>query len=157
VPSSIVIQVIRTFSAAIFKVFTAVKIQVVVFWVMMPRSVVVWCQSFGGPCCPLFTPCFLQLHYKTPTCNSLCYGTQVHHCRHSRQQLNFICATLFHTFASFCVKILFHIFIWFFLWCSPTNSVSIFCFPNVFFTHLALLDIITPWTETKSANVEAFL
>jgi len=42
-----------TFPNTIFKVFTAVKIQVVVFWVMTPRSVAVGYryQCFGGLCC----------------------------------------------------------------------------------------------------------
>jgi hypothetical protein len=31
--------------------FTAVKIQVEVFWIMTPCSVVVGYQSFGSPCC----------------------------------------------------------------------------------------------------------
>jgi hypothetical protein len=34
-----------------FEVFTVVKIQVEVFWVVMPRSVAVGYQHFGGPCC----------------------------------------------------------------------------------------------------------
>jgi len=35
--------------AARFKVFTEVKIQVEVFWVVMPYSVVVGYQRFRGP------------------------------------------------------------------------------------------------------------
>jgi hypothetical protein len=34
-----------------FEVFTAVKMQVEVFWVVTSRSVVVGYQRFGGPCC----------------------------------------------------------------------------------------------------------
>jgi len=34
-----------------FEVFTAVKIEVQVFRVVMPCSVVVGYQHFGGPCC----------------------------------------------------------------------------------------------------------
>jgi len=34
-----------------FDVFMAVKIQVEVFWVVMPCSVVVGHRRFGGPCC----------------------------------------------------------------------------------------------------------
>jgi hypothetical protein len=34
-----------------FDVFTAVKIQVNVFWVVTPYSDVVEHQCFGGPCC----------------------------------------------------------------------------------------------------------
>jgi len=34
-----------------FEVFTAVKIQVQVFWVVMPCSVAVRYRCFGGPCC----------------------------------------------------------------------------------------------------------
>jgi len=39
----------------IFEIFTAVKIQVEFFWVIMPCSVVVGYQCFRGPCC-----CHLQ-------------------------------------------------------------------------------------------------
>jgi len=34
-----------------FEVFTAVKIQVEFFWVVMPYSAVVEYQRFRGPCC----------------------------------------------------------------------------------------------------------
>jgi hypothetical protein len=34
-----------------FEVFTAIKIEVMVFWVLMPCSVVVGYQRFGAPCC----------------------------------------------------------------------------------------------------------
>jgi hypothetical protein len=36
-----------------FAVFTAAKIQVKVFWVVMPCNVMVEYQHFGGPCCLL--------------------------------------------------------------------------------------------------------
>jgi hypothetical protein len=36
---------------ATFQVFTAVKIQVEVCWVLMPYSDVVGYKRFGGPCC----------------------------------------------------------------------------------------------------------
>jgi len=38
-------------STASFEAFTAVKIQVEVFWVVTPCSVVAGWQRFGGPCC----------------------------------------------------------------------------------------------------------
>jgi hypothetical protein len=38
-------------SLARFEVLTAVNIQVEVFWVVMPCSVVVGHQRFGGMCC----------------------------------------------------------------------------------------------------------
>jgi hypothetical protein len=34
-----------------FEIFTAMKVQVEVFWVMTPCSVAVGCQRFGGTCC----------------------------------------------------------------------------------------------------------
>jgi len=36
-----------------FEVFTAVKIQVEIFWVVTQCSVVAGYQRFGGPCCLL--------------------------------------------------------------------------------------------------------
>jgi hypothetical protein len=36
---------------AIFEVFTAVEIEVEVFWVVTPCNVVVGFQGFGGPFC----------------------------------------------------------------------------------------------------------
>jgi len=41
-----------------FEVFTAMKIQIVVFWVVMPCSDVVGYRRFGGPCC-------LHLHHSS--------------------------------------------------------------------------------------------
>jgi hypothetical protein len=38
-------------SAAMFEVFTAVKIQIEVFWVVTPCSVVLGYRRFGGPYC----------------------------------------------------------------------------------------------------------
>jgi len=34
-----------------FEVFTAVKTQVEVFWIVMPCNVVIGHQCFRGPCC----------------------------------------------------------------------------------------------------------
>jgi hypothetical protein len=39
-----------------FEIFVAMKIQVVVFWVMMRCSVVMLYRRFGGPCCPKIHP-----------------------------------------------------------------------------------------------------
>jgi hypothetical protein len=41
-------------SSAGFDILTAIKIQVVIFCVVMPCSVVVGYQRFTGPCCLLF-------------------------------------------------------------------------------------------------------
>jgi hypothetical protein len=49
-----------------FEFFTALKVQVVVFWVVTSRSDVVGCQRFGGPCCLLLnmdpTTSFARVH-----------------------------------------------------------------------------------------------
>jgi hypothetical protein len=34
-----------------FEIFTAMKIQIVIFWVVTPCSNMVGYQRFGGPCC----------------------------------------------------------------------------------------------------------
>jgi len=51
------------YHVARFEVFTTVKIQFVVFWLIAPCSVVVGYQSFGGPCC-------LHLHFPSPSPSS---------------------------------------------------------------------------------------
>jgi len=47
----------NTFRFAAFEVFTAVKIQVEVFWVVTPCSVVVGYRRFRGPCCVHLLDC----------------------------------------------------------------------------------------------------
>jgi len=42
---------LNNYLAMRFEVFTVVKIQVEVFWVVMPCSVVAGHQQFGGTCC----------------------------------------------------------------------------------------------------------
>jgi hypothetical protein len=49
-----------------FEVFMEVKIQVEVFWVLKPCSVVVAYQQFGGPCC---------LHLQVEVCMASQPGT----------------------------------------------------------------------------------
>jgi hypothetical protein len=43
--------VVKVLDSATFEVFTAMNIQVVVFWVVTPCSDVIGYQRFGGPCC----------------------------------------------------------------------------------------------------------
>jgi hypothetical protein len=46
-------RVTSTLRGKSFEVFTAVKIQVEVFWVVTQCNVVLGYQSFGSPCCLL--------------------------------------------------------------------------------------------------------
>jgi len=50
-----------------FEVFMAVKIQIVVFWVVMQWSVVVAYQYFRGPCCLHLQHGPLKCWYATTT------------------------------------------------------------------------------------------
>jgi len=48
-----------------FHVFTAVKIQVIILWVVTPYSVVVGYQHFEGPCIFwIVTPCSVVVGYQ---------------------------------------------------------------------------------------------
>jgi len=49
--SSVVLRNTCSSDNKIFEIFTAVRIQTVVFWAATPSGVVVGYQRFGGPCC----------------------------------------------------------------------------------------------------------